>query len=593
LPSKVVNSGHGLHAYWLLNEPLAATAETINRAEELLRAVCTAVGGDPAVCEVARLMRLPGSYNTKDGGRLPVSVVVDRPLRYELSDLADWLADQRPIIPRKGTAKPDNPFLAVDIPGAGGAPIDIDRRLAEMRYRGTGETSIHQTQLAASAAMLNRGGSIDDVVSVILHATQTAAGAAGERWSWAVEERAIRAMCERWQEKKSKANGSASPEGQTPHPPKGFAFRTHRDKNMPAPRYLVKHLLPERGVGLLSGQSGVFKSFVGLKLAGAISTTERPFLTGRSTKRLGATLIFLSEGANEMPIRLEALSQGEHGGRVLPIYFCDHPVALLDPLSVEDVILTASSVSDTAMRDHKLPLTHIQFDTVIGCAGFRASGDENDAVVGGKLVAALSHISEATGTFVLGIDHFGKSMDTATRGSSSKEAGVDVVLALIADKSLSGEVSNCRLAVRKFRGGKGGDRFAFSVRSVPLGLDEDDEPMSSLVVDFSEAPVAPTAADNDAAWTRSLVVLRRIMMALLADAGETIRPNDDAPEVRAIRADTVREEFYRQHLADGAGNKQEAKRKAYGRAVRAAQAKGLIDVRTIDGQEFLWLSDRT
>ena len=586
LPSKIVNSGHGFHVYWLLNEALPATQENVTHVESLLRSLSAAVGGYPAVFEVARLMRLPGSYNTKNGERLPVEVIVDRPLRYELSDLEEWLEVQRPVIPCKAAAKPDNPFLAVDVPGVGGAPVDVDTRLRVMRYEGAGDTSIHQTQLAVSAALLNRGSSVDDTVDTILKATKAAAGEAGVRWNWDHEARDVRAMCIRWQEKKAKANGASHDE----HPTKGFNFRSHRDRNMPAPRHLIKGLLPEIGTGLLAGQSGVYKSFVGLKLAGAIATGQ-PFISGYSTKRQGATLIFCSEGAGELPVRLEALAQAEHGGRVLPIYYCDHPVALLDPLSVQGCIATASLANDAPMRDHKLPLVSIQFDTVLGCSGFRASGDENDAVVGGKLMAALAEISQATGTFTLGIDHFGKSETTGTRGSSSKEARADVVLALLANKALSGEVSACRLAVRKSRSSHSGSQFAFTVRSVSFGLDEDDEPLSSLVVDFGETPVTPSAADQDG-WTRSLAVLRRVMMALLVDAGEMIRPNPDEPEVRAIHADTVREEFYRQHLADGAEDKQEAKRKAYGRAVRAAQAKGLVDVREIGGRTFLWLTAR-
>jgi len=72
LPSKVIHSGHGYHCYWLLNEALPATAETILQAEILLRSLANMLGGDPAVAEVARLMRLPGSFNTKNGDRIPV-----------------------------------------------------------------------------------------------------------------------------------------------------------------------------------------------------------------------------------------------------------------------------------------------------------------------------------------------------------------------------------------------------------------------------------------------------------------------------------------------------------------------------------------
>ena len=160
------------------------------------------------------------------------------------------------------------------------------------------------------------------------------------------------------------------------------------------------------------------------------------------------------------------------------------------------------------------------------------------------------------------------------------------MLALIANKALSGEVSSSKLAVRKSRGGKAGMQFSFAPRAVTLGLDEDDELMSNLVLDFNEMPDAAPTPDQEGAWTQSLALLRRIMMALLASAGEMIRPDADGPEVRAIRESVARDEFYRQYLADT----QDAKSKAFRRAVKAAQAKGLIVVREIDGRIFLWLA---
>src|SRR6476646_3592851 len=62
-PSKVNFSGNGLHAFWLFHEALEATPETIQDVERLLKLLADHVGGDPAVCEVARLLRLPGSHN--------------------------------------------------------------------------------------------------------------------------------------------------------------------------------------------------------------------------------------------------------------------------------------------------------------------------------------------------------------------------------------------------------------------------------------------------------------------------------------------------------------------------------------------------
>ena len=53
LPSKVVASGGGLHAYWLFKEALPATAENIERVEALAALLADHLGGDPACAEAA------------------------------------------------------------------------------------------------------------------------------------------------------------------------------------------------------------------------------------------------------------------------------------------------------------------------------------------------------------------------------------------------------------------------------------------------------------------------------------------------------------------------------------------------------------
>jgi hypothetical protein len=365
-------------------------------------------------------------------------------------------------------------------------------------------------------------------------------------------------------------------------------YRRHRDANNAAPRYLIKDLLPENGVGLLAGQSGTFKTFVAIKLAGAVGMARA--FAGHVIKRQGAVLFFAGEGAGELPVRLEALSEAEHSGAMLPIFYCDATVGLLHPASVAKVTATAKAVSGEAERDYKLPLVLIIFDTIIAAAQFAKSGDENDAVIGQKLMAALGEISRATGTFVLAIDHFGKAVETGTRGTSAKEAAADVVLALLANKSISGEVTNPRLCVRKRRGGPAGIEHPFTTKRVHLGYDEDGAPITSLAIDFITAAVPADLGDG--MWTRSLSTLRRILMALLADAGMEIKPFADGPSVRAIRSDTVRAEFYRQYATADSNPKkqQEARKKAYGRSVRTAQDRGLLNVRELDGVEWLWLA---
>jgi hypothetical protein len=103
VPSLIVRSGNGVHALWQLTEAIDVQAEgERDRAEALLRQVADLVGGDLQVCEVARLLRLPGTHNTKMGAFKEVTVEQPRNLvGYDLGDLEEWLAEASPIILRK------------------------------------------------------------------------------------------------------------------------------------------------------------------------------------------------------------------------------------------------------------------------------------------------------------------------------------------------------------------------------------------------------------------------------------------------------------------------------------------------------------
>jgi len=67
-----------------------------------------------------------------------------------------------------------------------------------MRYGGAGETAVHPTQISVSAALLNRGHPLDEVVATVLAATRVAAGQHADSWNWRREEREVRRMCVDW-----------------------------------------------------------------------------------------------------------------------------------------------------------------------------------------------------------------------------------------------------------------------------------------------------------------------------------------------------------------------------------------------------------
>ncbi|MCA0453959.1 MAG: RepB family DNA primase [Chloroflexi bacterium] len=80
-PSVIVNSGGGLHAYWLLEEPTT----DLQTARQVLHGLAQTFGGDHL--STAQSLRLPGTVNTKPertGTRCHLIDLSDR--RYSLSD---------------------------------------------------------------------------------------------------------------------------------------------------------------------------------------------------------------------------------------------------------------------------------------------------------------------------------------------------------------------------------------------------------------------------------------------------------------------------------------------------------------------------
>ena len=62
-PTAAILTGHGVHLYWFLREP--SERGDFERIEDLLRRIAQHFDADTYVCEVARVLRLPGTVNVK------------------------------------------------------------------------------------------------------------------------------------------------------------------------------------------------------------------------------------------------------------------------------------------------------------------------------------------------------------------------------------------------------------------------------------------------------------------------------------------------------------------------------------------------
>jgi hypothetical protein len=90
--SLLVESGYGVHAYLKLREPLDLQAgENLARAASALRRLSAYCGGDPQCCDVARVLRLPGTLNHKYRTPRPVRLVEHTPAVVNLEELEHFL----------------------------------------------------------------------------------------------------------------------------------------------------------------------------------------------------------------------------------------------------------------------------------------------------------------------------------------------------------------------------------------------------------------------------------------------------------------------------------------------------------------------
>jgi hypothetical protein len=388
---------------------------------------------------------------------------------------------------------------------------------------------------------------------------------------------------------------------QDPNLPRLYA---HGDPDpRPFKSWLIKHLMPEIGHGLMSGQWGAGKTFTFFDLAAALGTGQ-PWL-GHVVKRQCGMLLIAAEGADEVRLRLDAVVRERCGGMSrAPFRWYETAPLLLHKGAVEKLIAMARQAEASLQDEFGLPLGLIGIDTIAACAGYNQPGAENDNAVGQAIMNVLKAVAQELKCFVLGIDHFGKDLMAGTRGAGAKESSGDVILACLGDKQLSGSVTNTRLAVRKHRGGRQGQEYPFQLRMVEAPeKDEDGDPITTMIVDWLPPGSAQAAPAADDPWAKpkrqdqrtAALRLKRVLMTILAEQGVDLPIAPDGPVVRMVDQNLVRKAFYACTPTEGDTPKQktEFRRKRFSRALDWAEDEQLIGATESNGVTYLWLQPKS
>jgi hypothetical protein len=158
-PTEVRDSGGGRHVFWQLREPIGRNDPDFEPTKALLRRLTQCLCGDPAPAHIAALLRQPGTHNTKRGSPVLCQTLWNGGGPVDPDDIVamlDLLQDA-PLLTRKGSGTSYTN-------GHGGgwrAPVDVEARLARMKWQGEGGTSINITQRDCSAKMLREGCSVE------------------------------------------------------------------------------------------------------------------------------------------------------------------------------------------------------------------------------------------------------------------------------------------------------------------------------------------------------------------------------------------------------------------------------------------------
>lgn len=231
--------------------------------------------------------------------------------------------------------------------------------------------------------------------------------------------------------------------------------------------YLIKGLfVPNSIVGII-GQSGSGKTFGATDMA--LHIAARRAYRGRKI-RGGLVCYAALEGPRSAENRFVAGRESLGFPGTSPLCLTPGPLNLRDPA---DVALLIGFVREVE-SEYGEKCVAVFVDTL---SRAMAGGDENGSEDMGALIAGADAARLAIGATLLLVHHTGKDETRGARGHSSFKAALDTEIEVVAKDNLH------VATVTKQRDLPAGGQFAFRLKVVELGKDEDGDAVTTCVVE--------------------------------------------------------------------------------------------------------------
>ncbi|MGQ1231166.1 phage NrS-1 polymerase family protein [Acinetobacter baumannii] len=243
--------------------------------------------------------------------------------------------------------------------------------------------------------------------------------------------------------------------------------------NRPPMEWFVQGVLPKKGLATIYGLPATGKSFLMLDLLFAICKGEEWF--GMKTKQSKVAYINL-EDIHGMGNRLHAYQ--ERKGLIPDNDFLYYEISLnfKEKDHVEELI--------NSIKEYAPNCGLVCIDTLAQSAN---GIDENSSTDMGMVIGKLKKLSSELNCLVLIVHHSGKIQGSGMRGHSSLLGAVDCAI------EISSNGSTKKWNIAKSKNGANDIERQFHLEPIPLGMDEDGNPISSAVV----TPVIDIQAMNN------------------------------------------------------------------------------------------------
>jgi len=320
---------------------------------------------------------------------------------------------------------------------------------------------------------------------------------------------------------------------------------------LPDIEWIIKGVMPARGVGVVYGLSTVGKSFVMVDAAASLAESREWF--GCRVKPRPVVYACL-EGQHGF--RRRVMAWEAHHGRRFPsgVVFAPDPVDLRSEQDTAALIELAKAEAG--------PGAVVIVDTLNRAA---PGMEENGSVDYGLILASAGRIEQAVGGFVCFVGHPGKDASKGLRGHSLLFAGLDMTIEV---EEVDKAILSFAWTTRKVKDGQDGIKRHFKREVIDLGTDADGDPVTSCVI------VPDLEADDEAKTAKTANISRtnRERFEGFRQAAMEYGTLDDTGNFIGLEKEGWRAHFY---LNSQSENK-DATRTAFGTAVKELKKIGLI-----------------